>query len=192
MIGALPKSLDVCGEKCEIRSDFRAALLIFEAFADENLSDAERAIFMIRCLYKKPPPDFENAHEKAVWFLDGGDAPKPKQYNRKVIDWAHDESFIFPAINKVAGTEVRALPYLHWWTFLGFFGEIKEGLFALVMHIRTKKAKRKPLEKWEKEFYAEYKELIEIPIKLSNEEKEEIERFETLCAKASANNKGGR
>ena len=54
-----------------------------------------------------------------------------------------DEAIIFPANNKAAGCEVRAVLYLHWWTFLGYFGEIVEGLFSTIMSIRHKRAEGK-------------------------------------------------
>ena len=50
--------------------------------------------------------------------------------------------------------EVRALPYLHWWTFLGYYQSVDhDGLFGFVLTIRQKKARGKKLEKYEQEFY---------------------------------------
>lgn len=70
----------------------------------------------------------------------------------KVMDWEQDEPILFPAINQVAGCEVRSVPYIHWWTFVGYFMEIREGIFSTVLGIRQKMAKGKHLEKWEREF----------------------------------------
>ena len=72
--------------------------------------------------------------------------PKTEPEKIKTIDWKHDEMIIFPAVNKCAGFEVRSCPYMHWWTFLGIFGEIGEGLFSTVMNIRQKNAKGKNLK----------------------------------------------
>ena len=99
------------------------------------------------------------------------------------MDWDQDADIIIPAINRVAGTgDVRAMPYLHWWTFLGYYMEIGESLFSNIVQIRQKKAKRKKLEKWEQEFYRENKKLIDIKAKLSEEE-EEIRRAEEEALK---------
>lgn len=170
MIGLLPKSLEIDGREYEINSDFRVALLIFEAYNDTKLSDYEKAIICLKCLYKEIPQNLEIALQKAVWFLDGGDMPKSKKSQSQIMDWEQDQSIIFPAINKVAGYETRMAEYIHWWTFIGFFNEIDDGLFSQVMNIRAKKAKGKKLEKWEQEFYKEHKELIEIKHKLTAEE----------------------
>lgn len=51
---------------------------------------------------------------------------------------------------------------MHWWTFLGYFGEIEEGLFSTVVNIRNKRANGKKLDKWEIEFYNKNKALINI------------------------------
>lgn len=180
MIGILPKSLEIGGIEYKIRSDFRVALLIFEAFNDSELNDMEKIQVCIECLYETIPSDTENAYKKAIWFLDGGDIPKSRQNHKKVFDWKQDESIIFSAINKSAGFETRSAEYIHWWTFLGYFREIGEGLFSQVVNIRTKKAKGKKLEKWEREFYNEHRELIDIKQHYNSEEQAEIDRLKAI------------
>lgn len=181
----LPRSLTVGGRQYAIRSDFRAALTIFDACNDNALSPQEKALAVIRCLYKEIPDDAEKAYERALWFLDGGDMPKSKQAPKRLIDWEQDEYIIFPAINKVAGYEVRSVKYLHWWSFLGLFNEIGEGLYSQVMNIRSKLAKGKTLEKWERDFYNEHPELITLREKLTPEEeaalKEEEAFIDSIC-----------
>lgn len=181
MIGKLPTTLTVSGEDYEINSDYRIALLIFEAYDDAELSNSEKAEICLTCLFgNNIPLDTQEALKQAIWFLDGGDMPKSKGCSKKLIDWKQDESIIFPAVNKAAGKEVRSLSYMHWWTFLGLFGEIGEGLFSSVMNIRQKKAKGKKLEKWEQEFYREHKELIDIKPHYTEAEQAEIDRLNKL------------
>ena len=99
MIGELPKSLEIDNATYEINSDFRVALLIFQAFNDPELDQYCKALVCLKCLYKEVPANTEQAIKKAMWFLDGGDTPK-SQNQRKILDWEQDESIIFPAINK--------------------------------------------------------------------------------------------
>lgn len=178
MIGLLPTSLEIDGEQYEINSDFRIALLIFEAYADKELTYCEKAAVCLNCLYKEVPKNVEEALKKALWFLDGGDVPKSKKAPVKIIDWSYDESIIFPALNKVAGFETRIASYVHWWTFLGYFSEVGDGLLSQVMNIRQKRAKEKKLEKWELDFYNEHKELVDIKEKLTPEEQAELDAEE--------------
>lgn len=176
MIGCLPTSLEIDGRDYEIRTDFRVVLLIFEAYNNPELSDIEKTMACLNCLYKDDVPDNVNeAVKKAVWFLDGGDIPKSKQAPVKIMDWEYDQSIIFPAINKVAGYETRTVDYLHWWSFLGLFNEVGEGLYSQVMNIRSKRAKGKKLEKHEREFYNDHKELINIKEKLTEEEQAQLQ-----------------
>lgn len=180
MIGILPKSLKIGDTEYNIRSDFRVALLIFEAFNDTELTDSEKIKVCLECLYEEVPDDMETSYKKAVWFLDGGDIPKSKPLRKKTFDWKQDESIIFSAVNKSAGFETRSAEYIHWWTFLGYFSEIGDGLFSQVLNIRSKKAKGKKLEKWEFEFFSEHRELIELKQVYSAEEQAEIERLNAI------------
>ena len=184
----LPTSLKIGGVDYPIRTDFRDILTILRAFNDPDLPDWAKTQVMLQILYpdheKISGPDIKEACEQAVLFIDAGREPEKEDRKRPVLmDWDQDADIIIPAINRVAGTgDVRAMPYLHWWTFLGYYMEIGESLFSNIVQIRSKKAKRKKLEKWEQEFYRENKKLIDIKAKLSEEE-EEIRRAEEEALK---------
>jgi len=66
---------------------------------------------------------------------------------------------------------------LHWWSFLGYFNEIQEGLFSNILNIRQKKSKHKQLEKWEQDFYKENQDLIEFKTVYTEKEKEEMRKL---------------
>lgn len=180
MIGELPTALEIDGKSYEIRTDYRVALMIFQAYNDPDISQIEKTLTCLECLYKKVPDNAEAALEKAAWFLDGGSNVKLKELPVKTIDWEQDESLLFPEINKIAGTEVRLLDYLHWWTFLGFFSTMGEGLYTQILNIRQKRAKGKRLEKWEIEFFNSHKEMIIIHEKLTEGEQAELDAEERL------------
>lgn len=156
MLGMLPTRLDVNGISYNIRSDYRDILRIFSAFNASELSDREKAYVMLRQIYidfdKIPHSDYQSAYEAAFSFIECSimeDRPSPR-----IVNWDKDEQMVFPAINKVAGCEVRAKEYLHWWTFLGYFQSIdREDTWGFVLTIRQKRAKHKQLEKYEREFY---------------------------------------
>lgn len=183
MIGDLPKSVEISGELYDIRTDYRDILTILIAFNDPELEKKEKLFVCLYILY----PDFENipqdvyaeAYEKAVWFIDCGRSPKDS-HKAKVMDWEQDEQILFPAINSVAGFEIRGCEYLHWWTFMGYFMEIKDGVFSQVLHLRQKKSKNKKLEKWEQEFWAANKDICVLSAKLTEEEKEARENLNKL------------
>lgn len=184
MIGQLPTALEVGGVMYPINSDFRVMLNIYAAFGDPELSDREKAYVCVTNLYRNfasiPQSQTEEAIKQAYWFAGGGDMPESSAHKAKIIDWEQDERLIFPAINKAAGFETRSVPYLHWWSFLGLFGEIGEGLLSTVLSIRQKKAKGKKLEKWESEFLREHKDTVLLKKKYTKEEQEERDRISAL------------
>ena len=167
MIGQLPQTLNVCNKPYAIRSDFRDILRIISAYNDKDLSDQEKVFVCLNRIYKdldsmpKDNTTYAEAFKAATEFMEcrlSSDKPSPK-----VVNWEKDEQLIFPAINKVAGMEVRAVPYLHWWTFLGYFQSIdREDLWGFVLTIRQKKATGKKLEKHEKEFLTANYELCSL------------------------------
>lgn len=180
MLGILPTSLKVNEKEYKIRSDFRVALLIFEAFNDPNLNDHEKILVCVNCLFEDVPDDITEAYKSAVQYLNGGETERASVNKRKVFDWKQDEKIIFSAVNKVAGKEVRLEKYMHWWTFLGYFSEIGEGLFSQVVNIRIKRSKGRKLEKYEQEFYRENKEIIDLKKTYSDDEQAEINRLKNL------------
>ena len=191
MIGYLSTKLNVNGTDRAIRTDFRTALLIMQAYNDPELIEDdvahEKTEAMLECLYEDlndiVQEDIVSAIEQAVWFLDGGgnqNSDSKYKKSKKIMDWEQDEQIIFSAVNKVAGFETRSVEYMHWWTFLGYFNEIGEGLFTTVINIRQKKNKRKKLEKHEEEFYKENRHLVDIKVRYTPEEQAEIDRMNEL------------
>ena len=116
------------------------------------------------------------AVEKANDFLDCGSrwdkTPKPR-----MMDWEQDAGIIIPAVNAVAGQDIRLDPDIHWWTFFGWYMSIGDGLFATVLRIRGKKAKGKPLDKWEEEFYRENRQIIDLHTEETDEIRKEKENI---------------
>lgn len=183
MIGELLKALSVNGKVYAIRTDFRDVLKIVCAFEDAELEDSEKIYICLFILYEDfesiPESDYEAAFQAALEFIDhGGQQEKAK--SPRIMDWEQDENILFPAINKVAGFETRAVEYLHWWTFLGYFMEITDGVFSQVLGIRTKKAKHKKLDKWEREFYSKNKTLCVLRPKLTAQEEEAKNKLNKL------------
>lgn len=187
MIGLLPTSLDVNGSTYEIRSDFRNVLRVFEAFDDENLTDEDKAYVLLDVIYVDfeniPRKDYSAAYQAAIQFIEGGSAMRGKKSNHKLFSWSKDEQLIFPAVNKVAGCEVRLAKYLHWWTFLGYFGCIDhEDLWSFVLSIRQKRAKGEKLEKYERKFLNANPELcsVESTVRAGTAEDALKEMFDSL------------
>ena len=188
MIGwELPTSINIDGTDYEIRTDFRAILDILTMCQDPELPNEAKARGLIEILYvdyeailKLDKEHLKEAIDKANAFIDCGIKADDGKHPR-LMDWETDAPVLIPAINNVAGKEIRAMPYVHWWTFMGWYLEIKEGLFSQILSIRQKKAKGKKLEKYEMEFYRNNRKLIDLEPKKTEEElRREREEKEAL------------
>lgn len=186
MIGELPKTVSVNGITYDVRTDFRDILNIVTAFSDPEFEDSEKVYICLFIFYEDfdslPRSDYEAAFKEAICFIDHGNVGDDKKEKKSpiIMDWEQDEAIMFPAINKVAGFETRSADYLHWWTFMGYYMEISEGVFSNVLSIRLKKAKGKKLEKWEREFWNSNRDICTLKTKLSEEEQAEKDRLNAL------------
>lgn len=181
----LPESLTVAGREYEIRTDYRDILNILIALSDPDLEEREKVEICLFVLFLEPDrlpiEDSEEAFQAAARFIDCGrdwqaDPKKPP----RVMDWEQDGNLLFPAINKVAGREVRTVDYMHWWTFMGYYMEISDGIFSTILSIRQKRAKGKKLENWERDFWQQNKDICVLRKKISQEEQEERDRLNAL------------
>lgn len=180
----LPTAIELQGKEYAIRTDFRAILDIIAAQNDPELTDEEKIVVLLEVLYKDQVPAelLEEACRKAGEFIDAGmgEHEDKKPPSPRLMDWEQDAPILIPAINKVLGTEVRMQDYVHWYTFLGAYMEIGEGLFASVVSYRNKKAKGKKLEKWDQEFYRSNKRLIDLKVRKPERDEQEKDELREL------------
>lgn len=179
----LPSSLTIGGRDYAIRSGWRAIMDIFAALNDPELDADGKEIALLTIFYPEhdsiPPKDIPAAIASACEFIDCGHRPDSERRPR-LIDWEQDAPLIVPAVNAVAGKDIRCDPNLHWWTFWGAFMNTEGGLLGSVLRVRRKKAKGKKLDKAEEEFYRENRKLVDIRVRESEEiraEKDSILKY---------------
>ena len=161
----LPTTVEVCGVEYNILSDYRVILDICSALSDPELNGQDKAIVALNIFYPDladmPPEHYDEAVKRCFWFINCGD----EQENRpapKLVDWEQDFKYIIAPINHVTGQEVRAVEYMHWWTFIAAYYEIGDCTFAQIVRIREKKAKGKPLDKSDAEWYRKNRHLVDM------------------------------
>ena len=143
----LPRSVMIGGKDYEIRTDFREVLQIIEGLRNPDIPEWIRWHIAIGSFFigEIPAENKREAMDYLASFISYQELDaKPGPV---LMDWEQDAKAIVADVNKVAGTEIRALPYLHWWTFLSYFHAIGEGQFSTMVAIRNKLRKGKPLEK---------------------------------------------
>jgi len=175
---SLPTKLTVNTKEYEIRSDYRAILDICQALADVELSDEDKAYIVLTVFFvdfkRMPQCDYQEAIEKCFDFINLGEKEDGKKHP-KMIDWEQDFNHIIAPINRVAQKEVRAVEYMHWWTFIGLFNEIGgDCYFAQIVSIRDKKRRGKKLDKLEQEFYRRNRKDIDFTQHFTDEEEDAL------------------
>lgn len=176
----LPETAEIGGVTYPIHADFRDILEIFQYLDDPDQPEYIRWRIALALFYEGeiPQKDWQEAMEYLSAFLSCGEQDaKP---GPKLLDWEQDAQMIVADVNKVAGTEVRALPFLHWWTFMAYFNAIGEGQLSTMVSLRDKLRRGKKLEKWEREFYQKNKARVDLKKRYSAEDLAEQERLKTI------------
>ena len=162
----IPISIYINNREYRIRNngDYRMVLDCFSTLQDAELTTKERLFACLIIFYQDLnsiedvliQEDLESLVTSMYEFFNcGTDASLGASSNHRLIDWEQDSQLICSAINKVANTEIRAVPYIHWWTFMGYYLAIGECPLSNIINIRYKIATGKKLEKYESKFRAE-------------------------------------
>lgn len=167
----LPRAAVLDGVPYALHTDYRDVLTVIAwltGTAAPDLNEQQRWYIAMRLFY----PDFA-AMPRSVWnaaaqyladFLAGGRS-QPAEAARpgpRLLDWQQDAPLIAAGVSGVAGQDVRALPYLHWWSFLACFEAMGEGPFATIVALRDKLRRGKKLEKWELDFYKTHRAQVDL------------------------------
>lgn len=182
----LPDSVDIGGDSFEIRTDFRVILEIIEAMNDPELDDREKVEVSLKLFYPAwdKLTDAAGAMRQCVAFIDMG--AQTGQKGPRLVDWEHDFEYIIAPVNRVLGTEARAVGYdfesnsggLHWWSFLGAYMEIgSDCLMSQIVRIRDKLARGKTLEKYERQWLRRNRSLVELERKYTQAEEELVRQW---------------
>jgi len=177
----LPQGAVFEGVCYDLHADFRDVLEIIGYLQDPGLPEFIRWQIALALFYEPEvaPEHKWQAMEYLSWFLTGG-CPETDRPGPKLLDWEQDAAAIISDVNKTAGQEIRALPFLHWWSFLSWFHAIGEGQVSTLVSVRDKLRRGKKLEGWEREFYRQNKSKVDMKRKYTPSELEQRRRLEKL------------
>lgn len=168
----LPESVTVDGKEYRVRTDYRAILDIILALNDPDLTEYDRAAVALGIFYEDAiPDDLQEAVNRCLWFISGGEEKTNDKPAPKLVDWEKDFRWIAAPINHMLGNDIRAVN-MHWWTFLAYYYEIGDCTFAQIVRIRSQQAKGKTLDKADREWLRQNEDLVYIGQKYSQEEED--------------------
>lgn len=175
MFYSLPTTLTVDGSEYPIRSDFRVILDIITMLNDATLTQFERAEDALTMLYEEIPQNVEEALKQCFWFINAGQTEGKR--SPRLVDWEKDFPYIVSPVNHVLGCECRTEKYIHWWTFLSAYMEMKECVMTEIINIRSKMLRGKKLEKHEREWLRQNRDLVTLPTKYTAEDEEMLKKW---------------
>lgn len=181
----LPDSAEIGGVRYPINADYRDILEIFRHLDDPDQPEYIRWRIALALFYEGdiPVEHRQEAMEYLAEFIVCGE--KNARPGPKLLDWEQDAQVIVADVNKVAGTEIRAIPFLHWWTFMAYFNAIGEGQLSTLVFLRDKLSRGKKLEKWEQDYYRKNKTRVDMKKRYSAEDLAEQERLKKLLSGGS-------
>lgn len=179
----LPDRAVIGGKEYTIHGDFRDILEIFSYLTDPEQPEFLRWRIALALFYEEPVPesDRQAAAEYLCRFINGG-KEETGPSGPRLLDWEQDGLLIVADVNTVAGQEIRAMPFVHWWTFLAWFHGVGQGQLAAVVSLRDKLCRGKPLEDWEKEFYRDNKQLVDLKPRYTPQQLKERQQLEQLLS----------
>ena len=177
----LPKQVTIGSGIYHLHTDYREILQIFSYLQNEDLPEFIRWKIALALFYEEELPEADFAEAAAFFckFVNCG-MEETKEPGPPLLNWQQDAQDIVADVNKVAGQEIRALPYLHWWTFMSWFHGIGEGNLSTLVSIRDKLSRGKKLEPFEQEYYRRNRSRVVLPPKYSASELAEQERLKAL------------
>lgn len=173
----LPETVRLGDRQQPINTDFRNILRIIGYLNDSSLPEIFRWRIALKLFYGEEllQPD---AMEAMCRFIAGGE--EAQGAGHKLLDWQRDADLIVADVNRVAGTEIRALAHVHWWTFLAWFHGIGDGQLCTLVSIRDKLRRGKKLEGWEKDYFRQNKDRVLLRPALSPGEQAQKQALEEI------------
>ena len=188
LVSRPPESLNINGCDYPIDTDFKTCLLIMLAFEDNELTAAEKQMIMLDNLYQEKilSDDIQEAIEKAVWFLDGGQASEEKDGSPspRVFSFSKDDRLIYAAFRQTHGIDLHTVE-LHWWQFISLFMDLgSDSVFCSLVGLR-KRVKTGKASKEEHALAREMGSIFEVPetdtrtLEEKVKEREFVDRYKT-------------
>jgi hypothetical protein len=163
LVDELPDAVEIDGKEYLLNTDFRNCLNVILAYEDENLTDYEKQVIMLRNLYPVIPDNTEIAIEKALVFMDGGEQAKSEGIAKpRIYSFSKDSSLIYSAFKQTHGIDL-SVDHLHWWKFLALFVDLgADTAFSNIVNLRSR-VKSGKATKEERAAAREMGDLFEVP-----------------------------
>lgn len=176
-----PESAEIGGEIYPLNTDFREALRCFNVINDPDISDFERPLAIVYILFGFIPEDdqLEEFVNMAVKFLQCGQTKEEQNNKPSNMDFEYDERYINASFMSDYHIDLSSVE-MHWWQYIELISGLTEHcVLSRIRYLRDydlstiKDAK-------ERAKMAESKRAVALPARLTREEREAMEWFDSL------------
>lgn len=186
LTSGLPTGILVDGVVYDISPDYQTGIRIILAFEDRELTAMEKNLVLLDLLYKEFPHKPDEALRQGIKFLDCGEGAEGGDYEAeesRSYSFAQDERYIYSAVDRVLNGRLSKGELVHWWEFVMAFMDLPEDcMMSKILYYRMQFAKGK-LSKEERAVWNKNKEIFELPISITEEDKLKEDIFFTKLAK---------
>lgn len=183
LIDLLPTSVTIENQDYEINSDFRTSVLFELLMQDNQISEEDKIVYALELYYPVLPKNINEAIEQLLWFYRcGKDTTNSKGTGKsnnitQIYSFDYDDDYIYSAFLSDYNIDLQDIKYLHWWKFKAMFKSLKEDneIVKIMGYRSIDLSKIKDKEK--KAHYKKMKQLHEISINISKDEKEKLDEI---------------
>lgn len=180
MIFGLPDTVDICGHKYPIRTDFRIGIKFEQMFDERSLNEDEQIAVLVKALalwFPQVPTKVSEAIEAMLWFYRCGEdiSDHDTDSNSRIYDLRYDEAYLHAAFLTQYDIDLYSAN-LHWWEFSSLFKALDECRLTQIIGYRSVKIDPSNMSKSEQEFYRKMKKKYALP--LPDSEKQRTDELE--------------
>ena len=169
---SLPQAVDVCGQNCRIRTDFKV-WINFTLIAFGNLGTVQKTMEIIKLLFVDMPPNLIKAVKAAMDFYNPYKENERKTADKKpvkVYDFDYDAHAIYAAFKQQYGIDLRSTD-MHWYEFRALLDNLTDDTrFVRSIGFRTMDLGEIKSDELKK-YYTKMKQLHALPDNRSKEQK---------------------
>ena len=119
LVDTLPESVAVCGEKYEIRTDFRIAILFEMLMQDASIDPKDKAAKALNLFFPVIPGNLQEATKAMLWFYKCGTEENPqrkklsaKKGKTRVYSFEYDDDYIYAAFMTQYSIDLQDIEYM--------------------------------------------------------------------------------
>ncbi|MDO5716375.1 MAG: Gp15 family bacteriophage protein [Tissierellia bacterium] len=186
LIDPMPTTMQVNGKEVDIRTSYRAWILVEQLLMDKEIDEIEKAISLLDIVFYDPisvAPFFKEILPQITQFCMAcseattteGDLDRKKidspPIKKPVLDYDYDASLIYASFLAEYGIHLTRED-LHWWEFRALLLNLHSSKYAEVLGIRAQEIPSDASD-WERNRLLKLKNIYDLPDKRTEEEKDE-------------------